>query len=101
MLPRCRIAERHCISSRHRKTAAGLHLAPRLPVLGEEIVIHETEGDGLDSSNSIAPVLSAWKEMATARRIGANQSVHMDRLQAALVGSLRRYAAPAAGDLKR
>ena len=38
--------------------------------VGEEIVIHETEDCGLDYINSIAPVLSAWKEMAAARRIG-------------------------------
>lgn len=31
----------------------------------------------------------------------ANPSVNTDRLQAALAGSLRRYAAPAAGYLKR
>lgn len=38
--------------------------------VGEEIVIHETEEHGLDTVNSLAPVLSAWKEMAAARKIG-------------------------------
>lgn len=38
--------------------------------VGEEIVIHETEEYDLDAIGSIAPVLSAWKEMAAARKIG-------------------------------
>lgn len=37
---------------------------------GAEIVIHEAEESNLDSVNAIAPVLSVWKEMAEARRIG-------------------------------
>lgn len=38
--------------------------------IGEEIIIHETEECDLDTINLIAPVLSAWKEMAAARKIG-------------------------------
>jgi len=49
---------------------SGFALSAPFTRVGEEIEIHEADEYGLDTVNTIAPVLSIWKEMAEARRIG-------------------------------
>lgn len=48
----------------------GFVLSAPFTRVGEEIEIHEVDEHSLDTVNAIAPVLSVWKEMAQARRIG-------------------------------
>lgn len=48
----------------------GFVLSAPFTRVGDEIEIHEVDEYSLDPVNTIAPVLSVWKEMAEARRVG-------------------------------
>lgn len=49
---------------------AGFVISAPFTRVEAEIVIHEADEYGLDTVNTMAPVLSVWKEMVEARRIG-------------------------------